>query len=104
MNERISKLKEFLAASPQDSFLQHALALELIKLGNDAEARSLFEDILGREPSYVGSYYHLAKLLERNQLIDEATKVYERGMEECKKAKDDHAYNELRAAYEELTY
>ncbi|MEQ1678118.1 MAG: hypothetical protein ABL876_15530, partial [Chitinophagaceae bacterium] len=65
--DRISKLKEFLAASPADSFLQHALALEYIKLGDDEQARGLFEEILNREPGYIGSYYHLAKLLERQE-------------------------------------
>ncbi|MGB5027877.1 MAG: tetratricopeptide repeat protein, partial [Chitinophagaceae bacterium] len=70
--DRIEKLKEFLKASPTDSFLQHALALEYIKLGNDEEARRLFEELLNREPGYVGSYYHLAKLLERNDHTDEA--------------------------------
>ena len=34
--ERIEKLKEFLRASPADSFLQHALALEYIKTGDDS--------------------------------------------------------------------
>ena len=51
--DRIEKLKEFLKASPTDSFLQHALALEYIKLGNDEEARHLFEALLNREPGYV---------------------------------------------------
>ncbi|HQZ51386.1 MAG TPA: tetratricopeptide repeat protein, partial [Chitinophagaceae bacterium] len=70
--ERIEKLKEFLQANPTDSFLQHALALEYIKKGNDEDARRLFEEILNREPGYVGSYYHLAKLLERMEQTDEA--------------------------------
>ncbi|HRQ50705.1 MAG TPA: tetratricopeptide repeat protein, partial [Agriterribacter sp.] len=64
--ERVEKLLVYLNASPNDSFLQHALALEYIKEGEDKKARFLFEEILEREPSYVGSYYHLAKLLERN--------------------------------------
>ncbi|MBL7744963.1 MAG: tetratricopeptide repeat protein [Chitinophagaceae bacterium] len=102
--DRIGKLKEFLQANPADSFVQHALALEYIKLGNDAEARRLFEAILEREPGYVGSYYHLAKLLERNDDTDGAVKVYEKGMEEAKKAGDNHAFGELRSAYEELTF
>lgn len=102
--DRIEKLKEFLAANPADSFVQHALALEYIKLGNDAEARGLFETILDRDPAYIGSYYHLAKLLERNSLTDEAIRVYEKGMEEAKKAGDMHALGELRGAYEELTF
>jgi Tfp pilus assembly protein PilF len=102
--DRISKLNEFLKANPTDSFVQHALALEYIKLGNDEQARGLFEEILNREPGYIGSYYHLAKLLERNDETDGAIKVYEKGMEEAKKAGDNHAFGELRGAYEELTF
>jgi Tfp pilus assembly protein PilF len=102
--DRIEKIKDLLKETPADSFLQHALALEYIKLGNDEEARKLFEAILDREPGYVGSYYHLAKLLERNGDNDGAIKVYERGMEEAKKAGDSKALGELRGAYEELTF
>ena len=102
--ERIEKLKEYLKTNDKDSFLQHALALEYVKIGNEKEAESLFKEILHREPTYVGTYYHLAKLLERIGNSDEAIKVYEKGMEETKKAGDNHAYNELQGAYEELIY
>lgn len=102
--ERIAKLKDFLKNNPSDSFLQHALALEYIKTGDDMEARKLFEEILNREPGYIGSYYHLGKLLERNDEIDAAAKWYEKGMEEAKKAGENHALGELRGAYEELIF
>ena len=101
--ERIDKLKEFLAASPEDSFLQHALALEYVKIDNDAEAKKLFTTILEREPSYVGSYYHLGKLLERTNEIPLAITTYEKGMAAAKKAGDNHSYNELQGAYEDIT-
>ena len=104
MTNRIEKLQEFLLKTPTDSFLQHALALEYIKLDDDAKARELFTVILEREPGYLGSYYHLAKLLERIHEADAAKKVYERGMQEAQKAGDRHAYNELQAAYEDLVY
>ena len=100
--DRIEKLKQFLAESPNDSFLKHALALEYIKLGKEAEAREQFETLLAADPGYVGSYYHLAKLLERNNETEAAIKIYEAGMEQAKKAGDKHAYGELRGAYEEL--
>ena len=102
--DRIEKLKEFLEQNPADSFVQHAMALEYIKAGDDTTAQNLFEDILQREPSYVGSYYHLAKLFERNGNNEAAIKWYEKGMEEAKKAGQNHAYSELRSAYEELTF
>ena len=102
--DRVEKLKEFLKENPADSFVQHALALEYIKAGDDAEAQKLFENILQREPGYVGSYYHLAKLFERNGNIDSAIRWYERGMEQAKQKGEDKAYGELRSAYEELTF
>jgi Tfp pilus assembly protein PilF len=98
---RIEKLQEFLQASPGDSFLQHALALEYIKAGNDAAARHLFENILQTEPGYTGSYYHLGKLLERAGQTAAAIAIYEQGMAETKKAADQHAYNELQGALED---
>jgi Tfp pilus assembly protein PilF len=101
---RIEKLKEYLLTSPADAFLQHALALEYIKLGQDAEARQVFEALLAQDPGYVGSYYHLAKLLERSGEQSLAIEWYEKGMEAAKQAGDKHAYGELRSAYEELLY
>ena len=96
--DRISKLLDYINEMGADSFLQHALALEYIKVGKDEEARVLFNTILKREPTYIGSYYHLGKLLERAGDFDRAIRVYVRGMEEAKSADDMHAYNELQGA------
>jgi Tfp pilus assembly protein PilF len=100
--DRIAKLQELLLANPDDSFVQHALALEHIKKGEDEEARVLFEKILSRDENYIGSYYHLARLLERNQHREQAIKWYEKGMVIARNTGDQHAYNELQAAYEDL--
>jgi Tfp pilus assembly protein PilF len=99
---RIEKLLEYMQTADKDSFLQHALALEYIKIGEDEKARNLFNELLLREPTYVGSYYHLGKLLERIGDFDKAIRIYKRGMEEAKKAGDNHAYNELMAALEDI--
>ena len=99
---RIEKLLEYIKTSDKDSFLQHALALEYIKVGNDEEARRLFNEILLREPTYIGSYYHLGKLLERVGDFDKAQKIYERGMFESKRAGDNHTYNELQGALDDI--
>lgn len=104
MNDRIEKLKEFLEKTPADNFLQHALALEYSKIGNDAEARRLFEEILTRDPAYIGSYYQLAQLLQRAGEKDLAVQWYVKGMDAAKKAGDNKAYGELRSAYEELVF
>ena len=100
--DRISKLKEYMKTSGKDSFLQHALALEYIKAGNEEEAKKLFNEILKREPTYIGSYYHLGKLLERTGDPKKAMRVYERGMEVATAANDHHSYTELRVAFEDV--
>lgn len=101
--DRIARLQELLHTQPDDAFLLHALALEYIKKNDDSAARQLFERLLAVNPSYVGSYYHLAKLLERQGDDRAAIDVFEKGMEVARAAGDTHAFSELRSAYEELT-
>jgi Tfp pilus assembly protein PilF len=100
--ERLEKLKELLKESPDDSFLNHALALEYLKLDQVKSARAIFEALLGRDAGYVGSYYHLAKLLEGEGETENAINWYQKGMEKAREAGDRHSLNELQAAYEDL--
>ena len=78
--ERIQKLLDFLKDSPNDNFLKHALALEYIKINETIKAKALFEEILTGTPDYIGSYYHLAKLLEQLGEKEAAISWYEKGM------------------------
>jgi Tfp pilus assembly protein PilF len=78
------------------------LALEYVKIDKEDEAITQFVELLKNEPDYVGSYYHLAKLYERNQQTDAAIEIYTKGMEVAKKLKDNHNLNELRSAYDNL--
>jgi Tfp pilus assembly protein PilF len=102
--DRIEKILDLLKEFPHDNFLRHALALEYIKLGDDVSARNLFEEILTQNEDYVGSYYHLAKLLERNGETDLAREWYKKGMQAARQAGDNHTFNELQSAYEDLLY
>ncbi|MGJ7033708.1 tetratricopeptide repeat protein [Niabella hirudinis] len=101
---RIEKLKAMLLENSEDAFLNHALALEYVKAGDDAKAAALFKLILEKDPDYVGSYYHLGKLQERNGDEQAAIAVYKKGMEMAQKLGEQHAYNELRAACEYLEF
>jgi Tfp pilus assembly protein PilF len=104
MSERIEKLETFLQQSPDDCFLNHALALEYVKIGDDVQAKARFEKNLNYDKQYVATYYHLAKLLERTGDIPQATAIYEQGMQVAKEAGDMHSYSELQSAYEDLVY
>ncbi len=99
--DRIEKLQHFLLQNPTDSFLQHALALEYIKLQQDEKALALFESIITQDENYIGTYYHLAKLLLRLNFAQKAINTFEKGMVIAKTLKDNHAYNELQAALED---
>lgn len=100
--ERVEKLKKFLQENPDDCFIRHALGLEYIKLGDDAEAREYFEGIIRLNPDYVGTYYHLAKLYERTNDPEKAKSTYEKGMEVARMKDEHHAYGELKSAFEEF--
>jgi hypothetical protein len=58
---RVEKIISMMLDSGKDSFLQHALALEYIKIGQLDEALIQFTELLDRDPDYVGSYYHIGK-------------------------------------------
>jgi Tfp pilus assembly protein PilF len=100
--DRIEKLKEFLQADPNDSFSKYALALEYSKAGDDVTARRLLEEVLERDPTSIGSYYQLGKLLERTGESALALQWYEKGMTAARSTGEKRAYNELQSAYDEL--
>lgn len=104
MNPRIEKLLNYLKETPQDAFLNHALGLEYIKENQLENASACFEINHKVNPTYIGTYYHFAKLLETLQQPEQAIAIYEQGMEQAKLQNDQHSLNELRAAYEDLTF
>ena len=104
MNSRIEKLLAFHRDNPKDSFINHALGLEYVKDDDEVLARRYFETNLNGDPAYVATYYHLAKLYERIGERNRAIQTYEAGMKIAREVKDNHTYNELLAAYEDLVY
>ncbi|MDI9337212.1 MAG: tetratricopeptide repeat protein [Alphaproteobacteria bacterium] len=104
MDNKIKILSQLLEEKPMDSFLLHALALEHLKINNYEQAKDCFLSVLKYNPNYLGSYYHLAKLLEQLQDEKSAIFYYEEGMKLAKQLKDNHAYNELKSAYDELLF
>jgi len=104
VGERIAQIVQLLEKNPGDDFLNHALALEYIKAGDAEKGRDCFMRLLERNPRYVGSYYHLAQLLDRLGEREAAIRYFEQGMQVAKELGDTHALNELRSAYEEMIY
>lgn len=99
---RLATIQQMLQASPKDSFLRFALAKEHEKAGDDALAKTIYEEILADDPEYVGTYYHLGKTLERLAEEAAAFKIYTEGMVVCKRLGENHARAELAGARLEL--
>lgn len=99
MSSKLEQLQDFLKETPQDPFLHYALANEYLKLGNEQESLVRFVAITEQFPDYVGTYYHLGKLLEKLNRTDEAIIYYEKGMVVAQSKRNMHALNELRGAY-----
>jgi uncharacterized protein HemY len=101
-NHRMLQIRQMLASTPNDCFLLHALALEHVKINQDEMAKKLFEQVLTTDENYIGSYYHLGKLLERAMDNEAAVIVYENGITMAKKRGDRHSQNELQGAIDFL--
>lgn len=96
--DRLQLLQEMLEEDPHNSFLLFALAKEQEKLGNLKQAIDTFLLLQEKDASYVGLYYHLAKLYEQIEEEASALATYEAGIAIAQKVKDQHALAELQNA------
>lgn len=99
---RIKQLARQIKNNPGDSFSKFALALELRKEGKFKNARILFEDILSSDPDYVGVYYHLGKLYETLDRLNDAKQLYKKGITVADKQKKSRTKKELNEALQQL--
>ncbi len=101
-SDRLQQLENFLADSPDDAFILFAIAKEHEGLQNTNEAIRFYRQLEKDHSDYVGTYYHLGKILEKVEGIDAAIKVYTEGMAVAKAAGDQHALSELAGARMEI--
>ena len=101
-SDRLKQLETFLAGSPNDAFILFAIAKEHEGLENTAEAIQFYRQLEKEHKDYVGTYYHLGKIMEKTEGIDAAIKVYKDGMAVAKAQGDKHALSELAGARMEI--
>ena len=95
---RLQQIQDMLKNEPNDSFLNYALALELAKENNIPKAIEIIEEILKRDPDYLGAYYQLGKYYELLQQSDKAIATYQKGIEIAKQQKNSKTLGELNEA------
>jgi len=97
-NIRLEQLRSMLNDDPHDSFLKYAIAKEHESMGDINKAIHLFEQLKEDDTDYVGLYYHLGKLYEKEENFEKALSTYEEGIQICKRVSDFHALSELNNA------
>ena len=101
-SDRLKQLENFLADSPNDAFILFAIAKEHEGLENTDEAIRFYRQLESDHTDYVGTYYHLGKIMEKTEGIEAAIKVYKDGMAVAKAQGDKHALSELAGARMEI--
>ena len=96
--DRLEFLLSAIKEDPEDSFLAFALAKEYEGNGDLSMALQYYKTLKERDPAYVGLYYHLGKILEELDNVDEALEAYKEGIVVAKKQADFHALSELNNA------
>lgn len=96
---RLNKLLNFLATEPNDPFILYALATEYNTSNDTENALFYYLKLVEEHPSYVGTYYHLGKLYQKDGQDDKAIAIYQEGMKRAREKRDMHAFSELQGAY-----
>jgi tetratricopeptide (TPR) repeat protein len=97
-SNRLNQLMSFLEASPEDSFILFAIAKEYEKYDDMDNAMKYYLELKQKDPRYVGLYYHLGKLLEKQTHYQAAFDTYAEGIKVAKEVGDNHAMGELAQA------
>jgi tetratricopeptide (TPR) repeat protein len=99
---RLDILKTMVAQNPTDSFSRYGLAMEYANSGSLEQAVSEYEFLLSFNPDYAAAYYHGGQALEKLGRIEDARRMYSRGLEATRRTGDAHTNSELQVALDIL--
>ena len=102
MNKRLEMLRGLVETGRADSFGRYALALELRKDGQHAEALAAFEALRELDPSYLPMYFLCGQLLLDMNRESEAASWFSAGIAVAERAGDGKTLSELQAALAEI--
>jgi len=100
--EKIKRLAHWISRNPEDSFSKFALALELLKNNQPDKTLILFESIRRQDPEYAGVYYHLGKLYQAMDRLDDAETCFREGIGITQRQNETQMTSELNEALAQL--
>lgn len=92
---RLDKIRQHLAAEPNDVLLNYTLAMELSKLGMIAEGREAFARVRQLDLNYVPAYFQEGQMLAGAGQVEAAREILQRGITVARQVRDDHALREM---------
>ncbi len=99
---RLEILQQMLAADATNTFARYGLAMEFAKSHDYGRAVEEFRSLLAQDPNYAAAYYHGGQALEKLGQVEQARKIYERGIEVTTANGDAHTRSEIEAALDLL--
>jgi Flp pilus assembly protein TadD len=99
---RMEVLKAMVAQNPADAFARYGLAMELVKTGQLQSGVAEFRALLEHNPNYAAAYFHGGQALEKMGDVEQARRLYEKGIEVTGRTGDQHTRSELQAALDML--
>jgi len=103
-NTRLEQVKALLKEEPDDAFLNHALAMEYLGMGENEQAIQVMEHVLKVHPEHTGTYYHLGYAYLGLAKREDALAIWQQGIGKAKELKKQHHLAELQSAYNELLF
>ena len=100
--DRLEILKSMVEQNPKDSFSRYGLAMEYAKSGSLDKAVEEYDSLLEFNPDYAAAYYHGGQALEKLGRLDDARRMYQRGLEATRRIGDGHTHSEIQAALDIL--
>ena len=99
---RLEILQSMVAQNPKDSFSRYGLAMEYANTGSLDKAVEEYDSLLEFNPDYAAAYYHGGQTLEKLGRLNDARRMYQRGLEATRRIGDGHTHSEIQAALDIL--
>ena len=99
---RLEILEQMLAADANNTFARYGLAMEFAKSHEYRRAMEEFRTLLAQDPNYAAAYYHGGQTLEKLGEVEEARRIYQRGIQVTTAKGDSHTRAEIEAALDLL--
>ena len=95
---RLEILKQMVEQDPKNTFAQYGLAMEYAKAEEYGQAVAEFEKLVSVDEMYAAAYFHGGQAFEKLGDLEQARRMYEKGIEVTTRKGDSHTRAEIEAA------